>query len=111
MRPEDFKEGPLDAEKLVAAIDPDYWQEFGFPHPLFDRLRKEAPIAYVEHPDVQPHWMVSLNRDIREISRNPAVFSNVPTLNLNLRDASGDGGVGGGGGEADAVEHGSAGSQ
>ena len=95
MRPEDFREGPLDAEKLVAGIDPDYWQEFGFPHPLFDRLRKEAPIAYVEHPDVKPYWAVSLNRDIREISHNPAVFSNVPTLNLNLKDDTGDGGVAG----------------
>ena len=95
MKPEDFKKGPLNAEKLVAAIDPDYWQKFGFPHPLFDRLRKEAPVTYVEHPDIKPYWMVSLNKDIREISRNPAVFSSVPTLNLNLRDDSGDGGVAG----------------
>ncbi|MCY3790051.1 MAG: cytochrome P450 [Gemmatimonadetes bacterium] len=94
MKPEDFKNGPLDAEKLVAAIDPDYWQEFGFPHPLFDRLRKEAPITYVEHPDIKPYWAVSLNKDIREISRNPAVFSNVGTLSLNLRDASGSSGGG-----------------
>ena len=94
MKPEDFKNGPLDAEKLVAAIDPDYWQEFGFPHPLFDRLRKEAPITYVEHPDIEPYWAVSLNKDIREISRNPAVFSNVGTLSLNLRDASGSSGGG-----------------
>ena len=94
MKPEDFKNGPLDAEKLVAAIDPDYWQKFGFPHPLFDRLRKEAPITYVEHPDIKPYWMVSLNQDIREISRNPAVFSNAGTLSLNLRDASGSSGGG-----------------
>ena len=94
MKPEDFKNGPLDAEKLVAAIDPDYWQKFGFPHPLFDRLRKEAPITYVEHPDIKPYWAVSLNRDIREISRNPAVFSNGGTLSLNLRDASGGSGGG-----------------
>lgn len=94
MKPEDFKEGPLDAEKLVAAIDPDYWQKFGFPHPLFDRLRKEAPIIYVDHPDIEPFWAVSLNKDIREISRNPAVFSNVGTLSLNLRDASGSSGGG-----------------
>lgn len=94
MKPEDFKNGPLDAEKLVAAIDPDYWQKFGFPHPLFDRLRKEAPITYVEHPDIKPYWAVSLNKDIREISRNPAVFSNVGTLSLNLRDASGSSGGG-----------------
>ena len=95
MKPEDFREGPLDAEKMVAGIDPDYWQQFGFPHPLFDRLRKEAPIAYVEHPDIKPYWAVSLNRDIREISHNPVVFSSVPTLNLNLRDDTGDGGVAG----------------
>ena len=94
MKPEDFKRGPLDAEKLVAAIDPDYWQKFGFPHPLFDRLRKEAPITYVEHPDIEPYWAVSLNQDIREISRNPAVFSNAGTLSLNLRDASGSSGGG-----------------
>lgn len=94
MKPEDFKNGPLDAEKLVAAIDPDYWQKFGFPHPLFDRLRKEAPIIYVDHPDIEPFWAVSLNKDIREISRNPAVFSNVGTLSLNLRDASGSSGGG-----------------
>ena len=94
MKPEDFKEGPLDAEMLGAAIDPDYWQEFGFPHPLFDRLRKEAPIIYVDHPDIEPYWAVSLNKDIREISRNPAVFSNVGTLSLNLRDASGSSGGG-----------------
>ncbi len=94
MEPEDFKEGPLNAEKLVAAIDPDYWQEFGFPHPLFDRLRKEAPIIHVDHPDIEPHWAVSLNKDIREISRNPSVFSNVGTLSLNLRDASGSSGGG-----------------
>lgn len=94
MKPEDFKEGPLDAEMLGAAIDPDYWQEFGFPHPLFDRLRKEAPIIYVDHPDIEPYWAVSLNKDIREISRDPAVFSNVGTLSLNLRDASGSSGGG-----------------
>lgn len=95
MNPEDFKDGPLDAEKLVAGIDPEYWQKHGFPHPLFDRVRKESPIVRVEHPDMRPFWIVSRNKDIREISRNPAVFSNVDTLNLNLRDNSGDGGAGG----------------
>lgn len=93
MRPEDFQTGPLGSDKLVASIDPDYWQEFGFPHPLFDRLRKEAPFTWLEHPDVEPFWMVSLNRDIREISRNPTVFSNAGRLSTNLKDTTGEKGV------------------
>ena len=93
MRPEDFQTGPLDPDKLVASIDPDYWQEFGFPHPLFDRLRKEAPFTWLEHPDVEPFWMVSLNRDIREISHNPTVFSSAGRLSTNLKDTTGEQGV------------------
>ena len=93
MTPEHFQTGPLDPDKLVASIDPDYWQEFGFPHPLFDRLRKEAPFTWLEHPDVEPFWMVSLNRDIREISHNPAVFSNAGRLTTNLKDTTGEQGA------------------
>lgn len=93
MTPEHLQTGPLDPDKLVASIDPDYWQEWGFPHPLFDRLRKEAPFTWLEHPDVEPFWMVSLNRDIREISRNPTVFSNAGRLTTNLKDTTGEQGA------------------
>ncbi len=94
LQPKDFTEGELTADKLVAAVDPDYWEAHGFPHPLFDRLRKESPIVRVEHPDLPKFWMVSKNRDIREISTQPTVFGNAGVLNLNLADSSALVGVG-----------------
>lgn len=52
----------------------------GFPHEVFQHLRDEAPVW--RHPEAdwsdtlgQDFWVISRHADIREISRNPEVFS------------------------------------
>ncbi len=41
---------------------------------LFTRLRRDYPLAKAEVPGFDPHWIVTKYEDIREISRQDAIF-------------------------------------
>lgn len=43
-------------------------------HDLLTRLRREYPLAVAEVPGFDPHWIVTKAADIREISRQDAIF-------------------------------------
>lgn len=52
-------------------LDPDYLAD---PYPYYARFRRESPVFYAPKIDF---WVVSRYRDIREIVKDPATFSNV----------------------------------
>ncbi|MCI0679277.1 MAG: cytochrome P450 [Actinobacteria bacterium] len=59
----------------VDLTDPDLWLA-GVPHEEFRRLRREAPVAWCEHPGGhRGFWAVTRHRDLLTISRDPATFS------------------------------------
>ncbi len=60
--------------------DPDMYA-VGLPYPQFDELRRAAPVWWQAQPrhrdgfDDDGHWVVTRHADVKEISRNDAVFS------------------------------------
>ncbi len=45
------------------------------PHDQFDRLRREAPVHWHEHPEWEGFWAVTRYDDVRAISRDHQTFS------------------------------------
>jgi len=65
----------------VDLTDPGLYRT-GFPHPVFDRLRAEAPVW--RHPDTPgtdalggSFWVLSRHADVQAVSRDPQTFSSL----------------------------------
>ncbi len=63
-----------------AYADPVAW------HDAARRLRRETPMALVQLPEYQDFWAITRNADIKEIERNPDVFTNAPAPTLATRE-------------------------
>jgi len=50
--------------------------------PIFERLRAEDPVHYVESPDYGPFWSVSLWNDIMAVDSNHGAFSSADGITL-----------------------------
>lgn len=48
----------------------------GYPWREWDLLRKEAPVFWYEHPEIEPFWVITKHSDILEISKRSDVFIN-----------------------------------
>lgn len=66
----------------IEIIDPDYYQQNGYPHGYWAELRKDKPIAYCKHPKLVPFYAVTRYEDIVEISKKPNLFQNAPLLSV-----------------------------
>ena len=53
---------------------------------LFDYLRENDPVTYVEHPDYLPFWSLSKYEDIKAIGRNNEEFLSSPRTVLQLKE-------------------------
>ena len=42
---------------------------------LFDYLRDNDPVSYLEHPDYEPFWVLTRHEDIRHVSHNNDKFN------------------------------------
>ncbi len=69
-------------EAPIEIIDPDYYQQNGYPHKYWNRLRENAPIAYCQHPKLRPFYAVTRYEDIVTISKKPGTFLNAPLLSV-----------------------------
>jgi cytochrome P450 len=47
-------------------------------HDLFRHLRDEEPVAYFDHPDFEPFWVLTQHQDIKFVSQNNELFINNP---------------------------------
>ncbi|XOV85380.1 MAG: cytochrome P450 [bacterium] len=66
----------------IEIIDPDYYQQNGYPHEYWAQLRKDKPIAHCKHPKLVPFYAVTRYEDIVEISKKPNLFQNAPLLSV-----------------------------
>lgn len=46
----------------------------GYPHDAWTRLRREAPVCWMEPPGYKPFWAITKHADIIEISKQPGKF-------------------------------------
>jgi len=63
-------------------VDPERFARNGYPHPVWTRLRAEAPVAYFEPPGYQPFWAITKHADIVDVASQPERFSNAHGLIL-----------------------------
>jgi cytochrome P450 len=60
----------------------------GQPHDQFGWLREHAPVHRHPEPDGPGFWAITRHEDVREVSRNHAVFSNEPTIMIRDPDVT-----------------------
>ncbi|MEE2678160.1 MAG: cytochrome P450 [Myxococcota bacterium] len=65
-------------------ITPDSFQQNGYPHEAWKRLRHEAPIHFFDSSEL-PFWAITKHADITAISKQPELFLSRPRLFVNLR--------------------------
>lgn len=70
----------LDPASALAVIDPQSYADWDPLLDLFDRLREETPVAWVEGPDGvhPPFWLVTRYDDVMRVSKDNATFLNHP---------------------------------
>ena len=93
----------IDALDLVHAAR---YADRGYPYELWARLRKSAPVAYVEPEGYRPFWAITKHADIVEVSRQPEIFRNEPRLTIVRKAVEEEQQGAGGADDAHAGEHG-----
>ena len=64
--------------RTLDIIDPAIMGDETTMHALFDHLRDNDPVAYFDHPDYEPFWVLTRHEDIKYISQNNELFINNP---------------------------------
>ncbi len=55
-------------------LEPSLYATRGYPHDLWRRLRREAPVHWCEPVELVPFWAITKHAHISEISKQPDVF-------------------------------------
>jgi cytochrome P450 len=55
-------------------LDPQRYATHGYPHELWTRMRREAPVHWCEPVELVPFWAITKHAHICEISKQPDVF-------------------------------------
>ena len=63
-------------------VDPATYTDPQRLHAAYAALRRETPVAWVEHPDYRPFWALTRHADIAHVSRRNQAFVNAPRLTL-----------------------------
>lgn len=72
--------------KVQDIVDTQIMGDEGSMHGLFDYLRENEPVAYLEHPDFEPFWVMTRHEDIKYISQNNDLFINNPRTVIVQRE-------------------------
>ncbi len=68
---------PTDASDV---IHPGCYGASGYPHAVWRRLRREAPVHRVESEGFDPFWAITRHADIVAVSKRPDIFLNAPRM-------------------------------
>jgi cholest-4-en-3-one 26-monooxygenase len=71
-----------DNADATALVDPVRWGRDGYPHELWARLRAEAPVAWIEPPDLEPFWALTKHADVQHVAAQPVRFSSARGITL-----------------------------
>jgi cholest-4-en-3-one 26-monooxygenase len=59
----------------INVVGPDHYAKHGYPHAEWTWLRKNKPVAWIEHPNTDPFWAITKHADIIQIAKQPKLFS------------------------------------
>jgi cytochrome P450 len=65
-------------------IDPDRYARDGYPHEVWSRLRREAPVHWFDSTPGEHFWAITKHEDIVFISKRPDWFISDPVLVIQL---------------------------
>ena len=63
-------------------IDPDLYAEHGYPHDVWERLRRDDPVHWWETTEGRPFWAITRHDDITELSVQPQLFVSNPRITI-----------------------------
>jgi cytochrome P450 len=64
----------------IDIINPDHYQQNGYPHAEWALLRREAPVYWYDRSEGEPFWAITRHADIVELSKQPTILQNAPRL-------------------------------
>ena len=67
-------------EDELILLDADYYQQNGYPYPVWDKFREEDPIHFIEREGGESYWAVTRYEDIADIHSQPEIFENGPKM-------------------------------
>jgi cholest-4-en-3-one 26-monooxygenase len=70
----------------INVVGPDHYAKNGYPHAEWTWLRKNKPVAWIEHPNTDPFWAITKHADIIQIAKQPRLFSIVKRLLVFVPD-------------------------
>jgi cholest-4-en-3-one 26-monooxygenase len=73
---------PVDFVDPLELVDASRYGKRGYPHDVWTRLRREAPVAWFEPPGFQPFWALTRHADIQHVAAQPARFSSAQGITL-----------------------------
>ncbi|MED5261717.1 MAG: cytochrome P450 [Myxococcota bacterium] len=59
-------------------VHPEHYAQYGYPHEIWTRLRREAPVYRWEQDEGPPFWAITKHSDITAISKQPELFVSNP---------------------------------
>jgi cholest-4-en-3-one 26-monooxygenase len=68
-------------------VDPARYGERGYPHELWAQMRAEAPVAWIEPPDLEPFWAITKHADVQQVAAQPLRFSSARGIMLRRPNA------------------------
>ena len=66
------------AEAAARVAEPAFYADPSNVDAVFAQLRRESPVHWTEPADYRPFWTLTKHADIKEVSRQPALFLNAP---------------------------------
>jgi cytochrome P450 len=63
-------------------VDPARYGQRGYPHELWAQMRAEAPVAWIEPPDLEPFWAITKHADVQQVAAQPLRFSSARGITL-----------------------------
>ena len=69
-------------------VDPHTFATRGYPHEIWTRLRRDAPVAWCEHEDFAPFWAISRHEDVVAVARRTTDFANTARFAMVPDDAA-----------------------
>ena len=63
---------PNPVDPYAHLVDPDYYEQHGYPHEDWRELRAGHPVHFVEQEGGDSFWALSKLADITSVSRQPA---------------------------------------
>jgi cytochrome P450 len=69
-------------EEELALLDPASYYKHGHPWKIWEKLRREDSVHYIEREEGGSFWVVTRYQDIVDIEHNAEVFKNAPKSNI-----------------------------